>query len=481
MKKLLILILLLSVSYTVNCQITERPVIDSAPWKFTRKCCINNVIVTPGETSLEIYYSGDLGMGINLGTYIEFINPDKGTIERLQVLGLTSDLGYPLPLGKIHYVNRMTVHFPPLPLGVDEISMIEPDGWKLCGIHILPVTYRPLRRVAEDEAELKQLINASQSEMSGFYEVLDGDGYKLAVYQAQDSVFIVYVGHDSGDVGTWQFGEIKAILRPTAVNNIFKADWYLANKAKESALITFEDASMTIRIGTSKPIIYYKMGGGFVIDPNNGELLKEKWTGTGFAIGEDYIATNNHVVGEAQTIIIKGINGDMNMGFSAEVVVTDKANDIAIIRINDPNFIEFGTIPYAIQQRMADVGEDVFVLGYPITQALGNEIKLTNGIISSRTGYQGSISTYQMSAPVQPGNSGGPMFDNKGNVIGIVVAGVPGAENVGYAIKTSYLQILVESAGLNIKLPSNNTVSTLSLAEKVKRIKNFVFYIECSK
>ena len=86
-----------------------------------------------------------------------------------------------------------------------------------------------------------------------------------------------------------------------------------------------------------------------------------------------------------------------------------------------------------------------------------------------------------MSAPVQPGNSGGPMFDNKGNVIGIVVAGVPGAENVGYAIKTSYLNILIESAGLNIKFPTNNSISALSLAEKVKRVKNFVFYIECSK
>lgn len=206
-----------------------------------------------------------------------------------------------------------------------------------------------------------------------------------------------------------------------------------------------------------------------------------EWTGTGFAIGNSYIITNNHVVGEAKTISVKGVKGDMNTGLTAEVVATDKANDIAIIRINDPSFKGFGTIPYSVQQRMADVGEDVFVLGYPLTQALGNEIKLTNGIVSSRTGFQGDISTYQISAPVQPGNSGGPMFDNKGNVIGIVVAGVPGAENVGYAIKTSYLKILIESAGLNIQFPANNTISTMSLAEKVKRVKNFVFYIECSK
>ncbi len=208
--------------------------------------------------------------------------------------------------------------------------------------------------------------------------------------------------------------------------------------------------------------------------------VAEVWTGTGYAIGNSYIVTNYHVAGEAKTISVKGIKGDMNTGYTAEMVASDKTNDIAILRITDPNFKGFGTIPYAVQQRMADVGEDVFVLGYPLTQALGNEIKLTNGIISSRTGFQGDISTYQMSAPVQPGNSGGPMFDSKGNVIGIVVAGVPGAENVGYAIKTSYLKILIESAGLNIAFPANNTIATLSLAEKVKRVKNYVFYIECS-
>lgn len=217
------------------------------------------------------------------------------------------------------------------------------------------------------------------------------------------------------------------------------------------------------------------------IATNSMGVQSEQWTGTGYAIDDGYIVTNNHVVGEAKNISVKGVKGDVNMGFTAEVVATDKVNDLAIIRINDPDFKGFGTIPYAVQQRMADVGEDVFVLGYPLTQALGNEIKLTNGIISSRSGYQGNISTYQMSAPVQPGNSGGPMFDNKGNVIGIVVAGVPGAENVGYAIKTSYLKILIESVGLNIQFPNNNTISALSLAEKVKRVKNFVFYIECSK
>ena len=76
------------------------------------------------------------------------------------------------------------------------------------------------------------------------------------------------------------------------------------------------------------------------------------------------------------------------------------------------------------------------------------------------------------------------MFDNKGNVIGIVNSGITDkeiAENVGYAIKISYLKILIESSGIDISLPNNNTISSLSKQEKIKRVEKFVYYIECSK
>lgn len=205
------------------------------------------------------------------------------------------------------------------------------------------------------------------------------------------------------------------------------------------------------------------------------------WTGTGFAIGSGYLVTNYHVAEDATNISIKGVRGNFNLGYSAEVVATDKVNDIAVLKINDNRFKGFGKIPYAVSSRMADVGEDIFVLGYPLTQTMGDEIKLTNGIISSRSGFKGDVANYQMSAPIQPGNSGGPMFDSKGNVIGIVCAHHSSAENAGYAIKISYLKLLIESAGLKIPFPNNNTISSLSLSEKVKRAKNFVYFIECSR
>ena len=206
----------------------------------------------------------------------------------------------------------------------------------------------------------------------------------------------------------------------------------------------------------------------------------KEWSGTGFALNKGYVATNYHIVEDAKSIKVSGINGNYYTSYTAIVVATDKVNDLAIIKINDNGFNGFGQLPYSVKMQMAEVGDDVFVLGYPLTQTMGNEIKLTNGIISSRTGFQGDPSLYQMSAPIQPGNSGGPMFDGKGNVIGIVCAHHKGTENVGYAIKTSYLKNLAESASLYNIFPSTNTVSALSLSGQVKKLRNFVYKIDCS-
>ena len=208
---------------------------------------------------------------------------------------------------------------------------------------------------------------------------------------------------------------------------------------------------------------------------------KAGWTGTGFALKDGYIVTNYHVIEDAINITIQGVKGDFANKLTAQVVASDKYNDIAILKINDSRFTGFGTIPYLVKTSISDVAEDVFVLGYPMTTTMGDEIKYTTGVISSKTGFQGDVSQYQISAPVQPGNSGGPLFDSKGNVIGIVSAKHTGAENVGYAIKTSYLKNLIESVLSTNILPVTNTgIQTLSNAEKVKKIKSFVFLINAS-
>jgi V8-like Glu-specific endopeptidase len=205
------------------------------------------------------------------------------------------------------------------------------------------------------------------------------------------------------------------------------------------------------------------------------------WSGTGWLLNKGYVVTNHHVSDNARTIKLKFPKENGWDEYTAEVAISDPENDLAILRITSQDFNSKNSIPYALKISTSDVGESVFVLGYPMITTMGEEIKLTTGIISSHSGYQGLISQYQISAPVQPGNSGGPLFDDYGNVIGVVNSKHTGAENVSYAIKSSYVKELIKQLPdtSNI-IPSNNSLSEQNLPGKVKKVKPFVCFIECS-
>ena len=327
------------------------------------------------------------------------------------------------------------------------------------------------------EFSIKQNADSNNDGICGIYEGSDNTGYKLGCVKQNGEYRLIYLGSRER-MAWWQIGDTKAVLRPSATNGFFKADWYMANKTLESnSYVVFDGGSMKTVIG-SEETFYLKM---YPTSSSNGiSSATEKWSGTGFALNNGYIATNYHVVENAKSIKVQGIKGNFNIEYNAIVISTDKFNDLAIIKINDSRFNGFGAIPYRVKTSTSEVGEDVFVLGYPLTTTMGDEIKLTTGVISSKTGFQGDVSLYQISAPIQPGNSGGPLFDVNGNLIGIVNAKHRGAENVSYAIKASYLNNLVESASSISLLPTNNSVSGMSLSNKVKSLKNFVFMITCS-
>ena len=280
------------------------------------------------------------------------------------------------------------------------------------------------------------------------------------------------------DMSHWKYGDVKAYLRPTATPGFFKADWHMRDKTKETDVyVVFDGATMkTVISGNESNYIKMYPTASSITNPSQ----NQEWSGSGFALKDGYIVTNYHVIEGAKSIQIQGIKGDFTIKYNAEVIATDKFNDLALLKVSDSKFAGFGTIPYNVKTSVSDVGEDIFVLGYPLTSTMGDEIKLTTGVISSKTGFQGDVSLYQISAPIQPGNSGGPLFDNKGNLVGIVNAKHTGAENVGYAIKTSYLRNLIESSISTNILPTNPQTANLPLTEKVKSLKNFVFMISCS-
>lgn len=220
-------------------------------------------------------------------------------------------------------------------------------------------------------------------------------------------------------------------------------------------------------------------------DTEGGDMISKfssstwKGNGTGFMIAaKGYIVTNYHVVEDATEIEVDLIQNGQKNSYKAKVISSDKQNDLAIIKIDDIKFKPYLKLPYNFKTQISDVGTNVFALGYPMANIMGDEIKFTDGKISSKTGFQGDITTYQVSVPVQPGNSGGPLFDYDGNVVGVVNAKIMKADNVSYAIKTSYAKNLIDVLPETLVLPTDNSLAVKPLTEKIKTLSDYVVLIK---
>jgi S1-C subfamily serine protease len=164
-------------------------------------------------------------------------------------------------------------------------------------------------------------------------------------------------------------------------------------------------------------------------------------TGTGFFVSEDgYLLTSYHVIEDASEMVVMTSDEDL---LKAKLVTTDPANDLALLKVNHhsrPLKVGANTYP--------NKGDDVFTVGYPLIAIQGQEQKANFGRINALSGTGGDIRLLQIDVPIQPGNSGGPLLNKRGEVIGIVTAtldqlqilqqsgSIP--QNVGYAVKADY-------------------------------------------
>jgi S1-C subfamily serine protease len=355
------------------------------------------------------------------------------------------------------------------------------SGAKVALDYITICEKRPHPTTQWTEEKLKaHWVDSGADQFEGIYEsILSGpnsDKIKYAVKNSDSGLTLVYLSGAKESV--WKVGDIKGYLAKTATEDLFKLKYFNDDKSSsDEFFVSFSAGIMKFIITDDLNYLYVKL---FPTSSDNVIIRSGiKSSGSGFALTSNgYIVTNQHVIEGALRIHVKGSKGDSIRAYNAKVVIEDKNNDLAILKIEDPSFVSLGAIPYELNSGIIDVGSSVYTLGYPLRATMGDEIKLTNGLISSKSGYKGDITSYQISAPVQPGNSGGPLFDSKGNIIGIVNAKHNGAENAAYAIKMSYLINVIQSMNAPPKLTTRNTISTKSLSEQVKVLKDFVFIVE---
>lgn len=200
-------------------------------------------------------------------------------------------------------------------------------------------------------------------------------------------------------------------------------------------------------------------------------------TGTGFIVGRDgYVATNVHVI-EGCSDLEVAAHGP------ARLIRADSVNDIAIIKFSPTDPLNVA----ALRRRPLELGESVYVLGYPLSPILGDALTISSGIVAALSGIGGDMRHFQISASVQPGNSGGPVVDEYGAVAGIVVSRLNDVEvlmgtgsipqNVNFAIRGSLLEPMLQSVGVEVE-PDTGTAS-LTASGVANAAKRFTVQVRC--
>ncbi len=294
----------------------------------------------------------------------------------------------------------------------------------------------------------------------------------------------------------FNLGGMYAFGKGVMISGAAAADWYykaglsfLKKGKKDDALRCVE------RIKSLHNVLFLTVPNSFLADKllaaiyihnhKKKKILKKHPSlqvslGTGWPVKGGFVVTNHHVVAGHKKIIILRRDG---MKLFGSVAMDDRINDLVLIRVKN-----VGQLPPALPlaQGTARVGAKIFTIGYPNPGLMGSEPKLTNGIISSLTGVGDDPRTYQITVPLQVGNSGGPLLNMRGEVVGITTFKLNAAkvfkwtgdlpQNVNYAVKVAYLKVLLASVSSKHKI-SVLPARSGTLEDLAARIENSVLIV----
>ncbi len=204
--------------------------------------------------------------------------------------------------------------------------------------------------------------------------------------------------------------------------------------------------------------------------------IQFKSGGTGFLIdAKGFLVTNAHIIRNSRNIAVINNKGEE---YKAVVLKSDNTRDIAILKIVDKNFKPVASLPYGFVKTANDVAEPIYTLGYP-----RNDIVYSEGYLSAMTGFNGDTLSCQLGIAANRGNSGGPVFNHDGEVIGIISTKETEAEGVAFAIRTKYIldaidEIKKDTAYQSLKLPVKSMLRGMDKKQQVKRIQEFIFMVK---
>jgi len=276
-----------------------------------------------------------------------------------------------------------------------------------------------------------------------------------------------------------KINKIKNTLKPIICNEV-KDDWHqqlIAEKSKKQ--------EPGPKVGIPEGFCLSKDGKSLV--PCDEEIVKKKpkkktpdpddnkivaaSSGTGFYVSNTgHIISNHHVIEGCNTVKLTFKGKEV----SADVLAVDKMNDLAILKAD-----LIPTKIYSVATEDASLLEDIIIAGYPLGKKVSAAIKTSKGSITALAGYGDNYSEFQTDAALNQGNSGGPIMDQKGNVVGVAVANYgkqSGVESFNFGIKSSTLKTFANANGLKFLPPNNRDLSNKDLGQLITEA---TIYLEC--
>ena len=198
--------------------------------------------------------------------------------------------------------------------------------------------------------------------------------------------------------------------------------------------------------------------------------------GTGFLIDtKGFLVTNAHVIRNASHIAVQNNEGQ---DLKATVIYIDADRDLAILKINDKKFKSPGSIPYSIKKKSAEISEPIYTLGYP-----RNDIVYGEGYLAAKTGANGDTLTFQIAIAANRGNSGSPIFNRSGEIIGILSTKQNAVEGAVFALQSKYIynalaELKKDTSYHHIKIPAISSLKGADRTQQVKKIADFVYIVK---
>lgn len=314
------------------------------------------------------------------------------------------------------------------------------------------------RALAEEHIELAQALSAygKRTELKRKLDSLHADMEKPVV---------------ALPVSGWRkYRALSAVAASVAIISIAATLWITQNLRSKQTSDYLELRRTVDKIQKSQTAIEKDLKQQKVV-------VKPQFAATGFLVSaQGYVITSHHVINKADSVYIQN---EKYGSLKAVVVHSDPINDVSVLKIVTP--VKIQPLPYMLADVEADLAEDVYTLGFP-----REEVVFGEGSISSLTGYRANPNAYQVSVPVNPGNSGGPLLNDHGDLIGMISGVQTQAAGATFAIKSAVLKQIVMDSVLDslsnpVKLSRQNSIKNSNRVQQVKKLRESVFLISVYK